>query len=688
MRFDLYTNKGSMMRDSDKSKTQLIEELRVLRERLATQDRCLTEGGPVYAAMEGLFGGVFQDLQLVLYRADHQAERMEYFSASSESVLNLSRDEVTIFNEEELLNRVHPDDRDSVRRARRRCHQQARDDPSSLGMIEARWEKTPGEWIWIRCRFLFVLDSEGEIFIETGTVEDITDQKQAAAQLREVQQEREVILNSISELVVYHDLEMNIVWINRAAAESLGISPAEAVGKTCHDLWQKSHAPCEGCPVSNALQTRQAGEFEISTPDGRIWLVRGYPSFNGEGELIGATEVTWDVTEIRKAERVLQQAHDGLERRVEERTADLRSANVRLQREIEQRAKAQEALRQQEEQFRALAETVPACVFIVQGDRFTYMNPAMEQTTGYTREELYAGTYWEHLHPEYRDIVKARAEARVQGKDVPQRYEMKYIRKDGSVRWLDASMSMVEFEGAPAIFVSAMDTTERRENEERLRDAHMQLLNAREEERRHLAGELHDSLAQDLVVLQLVLQCGTAALQETSVPQEWLTEATAMCTKMISDIRRLSHGLYPPMLETLGLHKSLLSLAEQYEVAGRKVDVNWWCAKDRRYSRPVEITLFRIVQEAMSNAVRHGLADQAEIHVSCTGHSIVLEVIDNGRGFEGKDPQNMGLGMRSMQDRLSMVDGTLKITSQPGRTCVRVEIPGIVSETIESGPAG
>jgi two-component system NarL family sensor kinase len=267
---------------------------------------------------------------------------------------------------------------------------------------------------------------------------------------------------------------------------------------------------------------------------------------------------------------------------------------------------------------------------------------------------------------------------------MPTRYEMKYIRKDGSVRWMDASLTVLEYEGAPAILIAAMDTTERKEDEDRLRDAHMQLLNAREEERRHLAGELHDSLAQDLVVLQLVLQCGTSALANSAVPQEWLTEATAMCTKMIGDIRRLSHGLYPPMLETLGLRRSLQSLAEQYEVAGRKVEIHWKCAEDRRYSRPVEITLFRIVQEAMSNAVRHGLADHAEIHVSCTGYSVILEVIDNGRGFENKPPEQMGLGMRSMQDRLIMVDGTLTVTSQPGRTCVRAEIPGILPEEIES----
>jgi two-component system NarL family sensor kinase len=82
----------------------------------------------------------------------------------------------------------------------------------------------------------------------------------------------------------------------------------------------------------------------------------------------------------------------------------------------------------------------------------------------------------------------------------------------------------------------------------------------------------------------------------------------------------------------------------------------------------------------MSNAVRHGLADHAVIRVHCTGYSVVLEVIDNGRGFEDKKPEQMGLGMRSMQDRLSMVDGKLTVTSQPGRTCIRVEIPGILPE--------
>ncbi|MBN1941957.1 MAG: PAS domain S-box protein [Phycisphaerae bacterium] len=668
------------MRDSDKSKTQLFEELRSLRERLAAQERRLAEGGPVYAAMDGLFGGVFHDLRLILYRADHQAGRMEYLSSSAQAVLGLTSDDAKTFSEEKWLDRLHPDDRLRVRRARQEHFQRTQSDPGALGTFEARWRKTPAEWIWVRFRFLFVLDAEGRLFIETGTIEDVTDRRQTAAQLHELQHEHAVILDSVSELVVFHDLDMRIVWANRSAGESLGVATEELAGKRCHEVWHGRATPCEGCPVFAALRTKQPGEFEIATPDGRIWQVRGYPSFNDEGELIGVTEVARNVTETRKSEEILRRAHDELERRVLERTIDLRTSNANLRRQVDKRAKVEEALRQRERQFRTLAETVPTAVLIVQGDEFRYVNPATERISGYTREEIYASNFWDYVHPEYRKLVRSRAQARLRGEDVPTRYEMKFLRKDGSSRWLDASMSVLEYEGAPAILVAAMDITNRKEDEERLRDAHLQLLNAREEERRHLAGELHDSLAQDMVVLQLVLQCGAAALANTTVPQEWLTEATAMCTKMIGDVRRLSHGLYPPMLETLGLYKSLQSLAEQYEAAGKKVEIHWQGAEDRRYSRPVEITLFRIVQEAMSNAVRHGLADQAEIHVGNEGYSVVLEVIDNGRGFDVQKADKTGLGMRSMKDRLGVVDGRLDVTSEPGRTSVRVEIPGFLPE--------
>ncbi|MBN1553395.1 MAG: PAS domain S-box protein [Phycisphaerae bacterium] len=657
-----------------------------MRERLATQERRLAEGGPVYAAMDGLFGGVFHDLRLILYRGDHQAGRMEYLSSSAQPVLGLSLEDARTFSEEAFLGHFHPDDLARVRRVRQRQREIAQTNPSALGMFEARWRKSPDEWIWVRCRFLFVLDAEKNLFIETGTIEDITDRKRTAAELHELQHEREVILDSVSELVVFHDMDMRIVWANRAAAESLQMAPEDMVGKACYELWQHGDKPCEGCPVHGAIQTRQPGAFEITTPDGRIWQVQGYPSFDSEGELIGVTEVTRDITEQRKAEDVFRKAHDDLECRVLERTLDLRTSNAKLHQEIEQRSRVESALRQRESQFRALAETVPAAVLIIQGNNFKYINPAIEQISGYSREELYEGNFWDYVHPEYRNLIRSRAEARLRGEEVPSRYELKFICKDGSSRWVDASISVLDYEGARAILVAAMDITDRREDEERLRDAHMLLLNAREEERRHLAGELHDSLAQDLVVLQLVLQCGITALTNTTVPQEWLTEATAMCTKLIGDIRRMSHGLYPPMLETLGLHKSLKSLAEQYDAAGRKVNIHWQCAEDRRYSRPVEITLFRIVQEAMSNAVRHGLADQADIRVSDTGYSVVLEVVDNGRGFDVEQADKSGLGMRSMRDRLSVVDGELNVTSEPGQTTVRVEIPGILPEEEHKPP--
>lgn len=671
------------MQEDKTSRKTLLDEVRSLREGLAARDR------PIYDAIDGLFGGTLRDLRLILYRVNHQTGTLEYISPSVEFVLGVTADAPALRTEENYLLQFHPEDLGAVCRVREEHRQRTRKEPNTLGNFEARWRKALGEYIWVRCRFLFVLDAEGNTVLESGTIEDITDRKRTEAQLRKARHEREVILDSVSELVVFHDLDLNVVWMNRAAAESLGISSEEAVGRKCYTLWQGRDVPCSGCPVVQALRTKLPGEFEVQTPDGRIWEVRGYPSFDDDGTLIGVTEVAKNITERRQAEALLQKTHGELERRVQERTADLQATNEKLQREVEDRQKAESALQSRDSQFRALAKTVPATVFIVQGEYFKYINPVMEKLSGFTREELYQGTFWEHVDPEYRELVKQRGLARLRGENVPPRYEFKFMHKNGDSRWVDASLSMIEYEGAPASLVVAMDITDRKLDEERLRDAHLQLLSAREEERRHLAGELHDSLAQDLVVLQLVLQCGTAALKGKDVPQDWLTEATAMCTRMIGDIRRMSHGLYPPMLETLGLHKAFRSLAEQYEVAGRQVKISWDCgSEDRRFPRPVEITLFRIAQEALSNAVRHGLADKAEVKVTCTGFSVVLEVIDNGRGFDPEDITKMGLGLRSMQDRLRLVHGTFDVISNPGRTCVRAEIPRGKNGECEAGKDG
>jgi PAS domain S-box-containing protein len=141
---------------------------------------------------------------------------------------------------------------------------------------------------------------------------------------------------------------------------------------------------------------------------------------------------------------------------------------VNQKRDRDARVRAEEAQRQSEARFRALAETSTALIFIYQGERFTYVNTASKLVTGYTEEELLQMKFWELVHPDYREMVHQRGLARQRNEDVPARYEFKIITKDGKERWLDFAASAILYEGIPAGLGIAFDVTDRKHIEEQL----------------------------------------------------------------------------------------------------------------------------------------------------------------------------------------------------------------------------
>ena len=128
----------------------------------------------------------------------------------------------------------------------------------------------------------------------------------AANALREAEKERNAILDSMPEHVVYQDKSHRILWMNKAAADSLGGSADEYTGRVCHELWQQADTPCPGCPVTQAVETGQPHKSEMSTPDGKAWLVSGSPLMDERGRIIGAVEMTEDITARKKAEETLR----------------------------------------------------------------------------------------------------------------------------------------------------------------------------------------------------------------------------------------------------------------------------------------------------------------------------------------------------------------------------------------------
>lgn len=142
--------------------------------------------------------------------------------------------------------------------------------------------------------------------------------------------------------------------------------------------------------------------------------------------------------------------------------------------------KAAEALRESERKFSVLAETMPAAIFVYQGDKYIYVNPAAENITGYSKEELIGMNFWDWASPEYKDVLRDRGRARQMGEPVTSRYEVKYRSKDGREGWADFAAGLIEYGGKPAVIAVAFDITKRKKAEKALRKSQYILSKAQE----------------------------------------------------------------------------------------------------------------------------------------------------------------------------------------------------------------
>jgi signal transduction histidine kinase len=201
-----------------------------------------------------------------------------------------------------------------------------------------------------------------------------------------------------------------------------------------------------------------------------------------------------------------------------------------------------------------------------------------------------------------------------------------------------------------------------------------------EEERRRLARELHDDTIQSLIALNQRGQLAQMAL-DGHPALEQLTEMQGMVAQMIDDLRRLTRDLRPIYLEDLGLVPALDMLARDTSTI-LKIPVNFQIpGSERRLQPEVELALYRIAQEALSNVVRHAHASHAKVHLEFTEQVITLTITDDGCGFEvPESPAEMApvghFGLLGMQERAVLVGARLTIGSAPGQgTHVDVILP-------------
>ena len=316
------------------------------------------------------------------------------------------------------------------------------------------------------------------------------------------------------------------------------------------------------------------------------------------------------------------------------------------------------------ESVRAIVWTADVPTF-----RTTFLSGQVEEILGLPMDAwLNDRDLWKrHIHPDDRDwVLSYSSKAVEEGRNYELDYRM--VAADGHTVWLHQVVNIVHQPGLTYLVGISMDITELHRTQEELRVLSGRLLIAQDEERARIARELHDSISQSLALLKMrlnTLQGKNRTLDDLRIQ---LQETEDMCDVVCDEVRTLSHRLHSSRLDSLGLAKAVQSLCEEMG-AQQSVQVEV-TIKDIPARLPSELSLclFRVLQEALLNAVKHSGVRLFQVGLHSTSSEINLSIHDSGVGFDVTEAiRGSGLGLVSMRERLHLLGGSLSIQSSLGQ---------------------
>lgn len=389
---------------------------------------------------------------------------------------------------------------------------------------------------------------------------------------------------------------------------------------------------------------------------------------------------------------------------------------VAVWRDISERKKMVESLRESEERFRRVFEQSSSGIVLCDfGGRILNVNPGFCRLTGYADRELIGRDILDLTHPEDREADVENAMAVKNGRSDGYRMEKRYIRRDGEVVWVDVGVSALHDERGNIVYALGMvdDITDRKkveeellrskgELEERVRErtaALTQLLGeleksrdnlrklagelvmAEERERKRVAVALHDEIAQTLAAAKMRadLLRNLAGSDESRPVAE---ELRVLLVQAIEETRSLMMDISSPILYELGLEPALQSLAEKTtELDGIRVS----CSPSGDLAdlqAELAVMVYQTAKELVQNVVKHSRARNASIQIGREGGAVRVVVADDGRGFDvagvASPGREGGFGLFSIRERAESLRGGVRIESAPGKgTRVEVTIPAV-----------
>jgi PAS domain S-box-containing protein len=357
---------------------------------------------------------------------------------------------------------------------------------------------------------------------------------------------------------------------------------------------------------------------------------------------------------------------------------------------IAERTRFQDELAEAERRFRTIFEQAAVGVALIETatGRFVRVNKRYCALLGYTAAELTDKTLHSITHPE--DLARNLDDNRrmVAGEIREFKMEKRYYRKDGSVIWVNLTVSPTwgpgekpEYDIAVAEEITARKEAEeaQRAANEKLQHLSREVIRMRDTERRHLARELHDEIGQNLAALRINMQLlrNTDAFERES---DRVTDSVAIIDRILAEVRDLSLSLRPPLLNEAGLAAALRShFEEQSARTGLSIEFVS-TIENSLIDAETALALFRIAQEALTNTIRHAGAERVVVSLERIRNQVHLVIRDDGHGIPVQPPQKLKqrprLGLIGMQERAALLGGVCSVSSVPDTgTVVSVEVP-------------
>jgi PAS domain S-box-containing protein len=350
-------------------------------------------------------------------------------------------------------------------------------------------------------------------------------------------------------------------------------------------------------------------------------------------------------------------------------------------------------LRESEERYRVLVETAPAGIGIHQDGKWVYVNAAAVKMMGARSEaEMIGQSIFQPANFSEADMAWLQLRIhRVLEEGIPAGpIQVARKRPDGSIAHIECRAVRLMHQGAPAVLVIFLDITAERLAEQELKSSREQLRklaahlqSAREAERTHLAREIHDELGQYLTGLKM----DVVSLEELIMQQGAETDRPLLLRKLdamselldttVQSVREIASELRPAVLDSLGLLAAIEWQAEEFQ---KRTEIRCECfltVDEVKLDRDGATAVFRILQESLTNVVRHANATRVTITFEQETSYYLMEIKDDGEGIQADDLDKAdSLGVLGMKERVHLFGGTVSIHGEPGKgTTVVVKIP-------------